>query len=343
VETSERRQYDDEIDLRDLALTLIRRKWLILTIFALCCVIALGYGVSRPRTYAYVTVLEIGTVTTVEGEKELIQPVKTALQKLEDEIIPATVVAMQSEYPQASFSLNAKAGSGTGGILLQNTGSHDDEEMYLQAHGHVVQSLEEDLQSGLREWRDETALAVKEFQRELKLEAEKIEMLAARLEKNTASMEAMRNERTLFDEQIQVVVNRIKSFVEEYSTRNAGFRRALMEDLNRHEALKKELEYDIETAEDTQRRIQNEIAAAELEMEEDRRKLEEMQAELEAPVQVLQSDGPAVSQVSQGRGAKFHLALGAVLGLMLGVFAAFAAEFIAGLRRYQQEKEGRQC
>ncbi len=55
-------RYDDEIDLRDLARTLIRRKWLILGTAMACLVLAVVYWLSRPVDVALKTVLEVGQV-----------------------------------------------------------------------------------------------------------------------------------------------------------------------------------------------------------------------------------------------------------------------------------------
>ncbi|SDB54295.1 Chain length determinant protein [Desulfonatronum thiosulfatophilum] len=60
--------YDDEIDLRDLALVLIRRKWLILAVVILGLGLASGYLALTPKTYtATRTLIFPADATTLKG------------------------------------------------------------------------------------------------------------------------------------------------------------------------------------------------------------------------------------------------------------------------------------
>jgi capsular polysaccharide biosynthesis protein len=84
---------DDEISVVDIALVLYRHRWLMLGIFILCVAVAVGYGLTKARTYEYTTAISIG----VTDDNKPIESPEMVKNRLDSAYIPRALRAIALE------------------------------------------------------------------------------------------------------------------------------------------------------------------------------------------------------------------------------------------------------
>lgn len=132
----------DEVRLADVWLALVQRR---LVIVALVCVsIAAGllYAFLTPHSYAYTTIIEIGT----NGQNESIEPIERARAKMVDGYVAQVLQAHLKKGPDAAARYQIKAEVPKNGqvLVLRSTGTKEDESVYTALHGAVVDRLKLD-------------------------------------------------------------------------------------------------------------------------------------------------------------------------------------------------------
>ncbi|SDL68123.1 hypothetical protein SAMN05661010_02259 [Modicisalibacter muralis] len=105
----------DEISLVQLAVILVKRWKVMLTVFLLIMLATIAFIVLRPASYTYTSVYAIAEALNEEGELVGLEMQKAVLAKLDIMILPAQVRAYLNETGESSlpFSLDTK--------LLENT------------------------------------------------------------------------------------------------------------------------------------------------------------------------------------------------------------------------------
>ena len=85
--------YDDEISLTDLALTIWRRRRIVLAVIILALLAGAAFAFLRPRAYEYKATIEIGTQTVGKDAQQIVplEGTDTVLSKLKDAYIPVAI------------------------------------------------------------------------------------------------------------------------------------------------------------------------------------------------------------------------------------------------------------
>lgn len=173
----------DEIRLVDIWLVLVRRKFVIAALVLVSIAFGLAYALFTPHSYAYTTIIEIGT----NGQNELIEPLETVRAKVVDGYI-AQVLQLHlknSSNGEARYGINAEVPKSSQVLILRSKGTAENEPVYVALHGAIVDRLKSDhlrVQNPLR--KDlETRLQMRERSlAELRDQAKSFEAQIKRLE-----------------------------------------------------------------------------------------------------------------------------------------------------------------
>jgi hypothetical protein len=195
---------DDEIELVDLWLVLMRRKTVL---FAVCAgVLALGalIAFSSPKKYRYSTTIEIGTIVE-DGRTRPIESTETVQAKLVNSYIPLTLREYAEAHPDEPLAYNINADVPKRSLLLvvESTGPAESGAAYLQLHDTVVDKLVDDHKRTLNVVRAElekelgqARLALEALEDPVTLEAEQ-KALETQLAKEVAELRALEDPRIL--------------------------------------------------------------------------------------------------------------------------------------------------
>ena len=142
----------DEIRLVDIWLVLVRRKFVIAALVLTSIAFGLVYALSTPRSYAYTTIVEIGT----NGQNELIEPLETARAKVVDGYIAQVLQAYFTNQPNnaARYEVKVEVPKNSQVLVLRSGGTLESESVYAALHGEIVSRLRFDhlrVQNALRE------------------------------------------------------------------------------------------------------------------------------------------------------------------------------------------------
>jgi len=138
---------NDEIDLVQLWLILLNRKFLIVGIFGLCLVGGTAFAFLLPAKYTYTTSLEIGTTLASNGTGIVSRAIETpdsVLAKLNESYIPLAVGQM-AESDRGLFSgVQAKNPKESNLIVLSSKGTLEVADSLRALHTLVIKPLIED-------------------------------------------------------------------------------------------------------------------------------------------------------------------------------------------------------
>jgi uncharacterized protein involved in exopolysaccharide biosynthesis len=274
---------DDEIGIYDLWLV-VRRRWrLVLTLFAVVSVAALAFAATLPKRYEFISLLEIGQVSSVGGSRP-IESLEVTRLRLEKSIVPR--VRRELAGPTAVAAPSVKIGvlAGQGVVTLTSAAPEEQRAKVEALHAAVADALR--------------------TQHAQRLEQDTDNLLAP-LQAAVNALEAHRQ--ALHQEITSASVPSTSR--PESEPRQAFLLASRLTDL-RWEAFQ----------------IDEKIADRQREMESIRR------ASRETRVTELasQADRPV------GPGRELIVAMGFVLGLMMGVIGAFIVDFFANAGRAGQ-------
>lgn len=140
---AQRPEFDnvDEIRLVDIWLVLVRRKFIIAALVFVSIAFGLIYALFTPHSYAYTTIVEIGT----NGQNELIEPLETARSKVADGYIAQVLQAhFKSHSNSARYEVKAEVPKNSQVLVLRSRGTVENEPVYAALHGEVVSRLKLD-------------------------------------------------------------------------------------------------------------------------------------------------------------------------------------------------------
>lgn len=136
---------DDEIDLVDLFLVLLKHKYKILFVTILCAVLGSVYAFFLPTTYKYTTSIDIGRFYPdgAEGQPTLIEPVGTVQSKLEENYIPSIFgnFANSGKLEISTIKTDVKVPKDSNLLILESKGLLDDSTIHHEAHKSIVNTL----------------------------------------------------------------------------------------------------------------------------------------------------------------------------------------------------------
>lgn len=173
----------DEIRLIDLWIVLVRRKFVIAALVLVSIAFGLVYALSTPRSYAYTTIVEIGT----NGQNELIEPLETARVKVADGYVAQVLQAhIENNSNNATrYEVRAEVPKNSQVLVLRSRGTVENEPVYVALHGEVISRLRLDhlrAQNALREDLKARLETRKRNLAELRQQAKLLETQLKRLE-----------------------------------------------------------------------------------------------------------------------------------------------------------------
>ncbi len=129
---------EDEVSLIDIALVVLKHKWVLFGTFLSILLLGLLAITLLPEQYRYAVVLESGTYALPDehgslGERKLIEPVVHTKSKLETSIIPKITVKYLSENPDLSlpeFAVSVPKGANLVEISAKST---EDQEVLIKS------------------------------------------------------------------------------------------------------------------------------------------------------------------------------------------------------------------
>lgn len=144
-------RHPDELRLLDIWLVLLRRKLIVAAIVLVSVVIGFAYALFTPDSYAYTTIIEIGT----NGRNELIDPLETARAKVVEGYIAQALQDYINKNPddKPRYGITAEVPKNAQVLVLRSRGAAENERTYATLHNAVAERLRSDhlrIQSALR-------------------------------------------------------------------------------------------------------------------------------------------------------------------------------------------------
>lgn len=327
--------HEDEISLVDLFITLYKHKILIVVILILSILAGLIVALNKPKIYTYSTSIEIA-----RGIGELIEKPETVIAKLQESYIDYVLREYNNNNPQnpTRIKITAKRPSGSDIIVLESKGTEEVADIHRQLHEAVVNKLSQDhertivvmkraldaeqrhAKNKLSELEDQAAL--------LKIQEDRISENAKLLTSQIADVrnliaESRKNRKQSVNEVTgeakAMTLLLIDNEIQQYQKRLSELEEQLAIGLeNDRDELRITLADNLRAQDEQREKIQDTIA-----------KISEIrQTQAMTPtMRALEPEGPKSSVI---------VVVAGLLGILLGVAAAFVAEFIKKVRMQTQ-------
>lgn len=318
---------DDEISLFDIWDALVRRRWLIIAVFVVVSVLAAGYAFTRPDVYRYRASLQIGYTSNETAEGIQQTPITTpagAVTELNMAAVPQALreVLSLSEQELASGTVSVpqvqvESPSNTDIIHLTIEGSQDKAEQYRQILGEAASRLVNDHASALEAQRNSLNDRRDRFQQQEQRIASRIDDVEARIDRLTGTDGARASAIALRTDGLQ---QRLGS---------------LQDRLLDIQSEREQVAADLATLDQYADAFTGSYTAdSATRQREARVNLTAVGGGIQ-PTSIISAPNRSLTTV--GNNSQLMLALGMVLGGMLGVFSAFVAEFVSAARRRHRE------
>ena len=327
--------YEDEINLVDLCVVLVKRRILVAVVVALCVLTGMMFALLIPAKYQYSTSIELGT--RLGGESVVvIESPETLLAKIQESYIPLARQQYLVEHAAvgAMPKTEARIPKGSQIIVLSSKGAERDGVAHKAVQQAVVNMVKTDHKRITDVLRKETEIlqnrAVAKLE-ELKDDATLIQAREKRLgdvsvllasqakdvrdDLARASADRANAIKQAKDESRALTLMMLDSGVQQYRQRLAEIdERLKIKVVDSRDTLVRELANNRRaqlSQQDTIVKLKTQLA-----------NLRETQA-LMLPMRSLDATGP---------GGSLIVVLALLLGLVLGVFGAFFAEFLSKVR-----------
>jgi len=158
TENPSREITDDEIDMIQLILMLIKRKYLILGVLGLCILLGGTYAFIKPKVYEYLTTIEIGsTIKNLEtGDIEPIEASGEVLEKVKAAYIPLN----SQKKGQENVKVTASSPKGSRLIILKSSGPEGSEKAQGAIHKKIAEAVQDDHLRAVKSVRQQLELRI---------------------------------------------------------------------------------------------------------------------------------------------------------------------------------------
>lgn len=331
--------YEDEINLVDLWLVLMKHRTLIVAVVVLCVLAGVMLALLVPAKYQYSTSIELGARLDGENDVVVIESPETLLAKIQESYIPLARRQYQQYLAEHSavesvLMIDARIPKGSQIVVLSSKGPEGDSVMHKAVQQSVVNMVKVDHKRITDVLRKETEILqnrAKAKLEELKDDATLIQarekrlgdvsvLLASQAKEVRDDLAQARADRAnaikqTKDESRALTLMMLDSGVQQYRQRLAQIdERLKIKVVDSRDTLVRQLANNRRT----QLSQQDTIAKLKIQLAS----LRETRA-LTPPMRSLETTGP---------GSSLIVMLALVLGLMLGVFMAFFAEFLSKVR-----------
>jgi len=347
----------DEISLFDLWDILVRRWRWIAGVWLVVVLLGIGHVLTRVEQYEYTHEMEIGqrpvieygpngesdnaNPTVIPAESRSLEPPVTVAAKLEEKYLPAAVSAWRDANPNAGWrpQISDVSAADTGVITMRGEGVASHEPAYVRIFEEAVRRLKEDHEQILRITRQ--ALNV-----DLSRAHNRLAELKQTLEQRQRELDRLERHESIVHGEIEA----LESLLDEKQRSQRTARRDASDPANtmtllmltdklfsagaRLGELRVRQMVDLPRQRDE---VKSDIAGLKRELKTQKAQiaLRESRIDTVSPTQALSDPRRSVAPVGTEDG--MIVALSVVLGGMLGVFAAFFAEFVHAASRRRRE------
>lgn len=323
---------DDEISLVDLWLVLAQRKLLIAGVCAAAVALGLAAALLQTDTYEYTTSMQIAR--TGSG---LLESPETVRAKLETSYIPF-VLNEQIGSREDRFNIGVSIPGGSDLIVLKSEGASEREAQYVRLHRAVIEQVSKDHATELAAARRTLEAERARIERDLEGLQDKAQALAnkeGRLQQRRELTERRLDETA---EAIRAVQQRRREVVAAQSGPDRTAALVLIDGeiqtyRQRRAELRDRLDIDLPAEREA---VSDAVAENRRSRTKERAALSAIEARLANLRETQAITSTMRSKDPKGPGGTTVVVLAAVIGLMLGVFAAFFAEFLAKVRERRQ-------
>ena len=155
--------YNDEINLLDLWLVLVKHRNILLIIILAFVVSGVTFSLIKPVLYDYNAVLQVGAVVTPEtGNEKYIESPANVLEKLTRSYIPLVRSEFLKDYPELQFApiVNASMSKGSDLIVIQTRAEEKDGSMSLELIHRIIAYIQKNHQPQMDINRNEIELSL---------------------------------------------------------------------------------------------------------------------------------------------------------------------------------------
>lgn len=325
---------EQETSLIDLWIILVRRRWVVWGVLLLCLFLGLVRVLTLPMTYRYETAIQVGRVYN-GGSFVPIDPVDSMLAKTQETYIPLARDRYLADHSNAlgHFKLQASSPRGSDLIVISGEGSQAQQNTYLHLLNEVVDQARADqlpryqaameatelerrsAESGFAQLKAEAKIA----QTQLKRLDGWSQTLDKRLQDLRSDLQALRRQRT-------ELLSRVKGDNPAHDIQMISLNGEIARLRDMVEDLQQQLSVGIPAQQDKISRQLEQNGTDQKTQQVHIQEIEARHAAMQPPQAVVR---PQRLPEPVGLSRFVILAVAGVLGLMLGVFAAFIAEFLA--------------
>jgi uncharacterized protein involved in exopolysaccharide biosynthesis len=318
---------DDEIDLIDLLIILIRHKWAAAGVFGLTVFVGAMFAFLKPETFTYTTSIQIAN-----GVSGLIEPPGTVLAKLNESYIPFSLHAAREQSPGSdAIKITARIPKDSQIISLESFGARDDQARHARLHQAVIDQLIRDHNRVLDAIRLNLQAEADRVRRQLdaiKSEDALLQERAKKLDEQEASLQSQIAEvRKRIDQdqaQRRQIVQRGGRGSSELALLDGelGQLSQRESDLNNQLLASTSLRDDLRSKDSENSRLQSDLQD----------KLDDLNTKLASIIPTRSITPTLRSLHPTGVSGRTIIAVSLSAGVTLGLFAAFVAEFVARVR-----------
>jgi len=345
------RYAEDEISLVDLWLVLVRRRFIFAAAVLACVLAGLVFAFFEPPTYTFTTLIQIGRVAELRGlgetvasviPNETLESMETVVEKLNTGYIPKVLAAYVDEADDRTApKIEASSPKQSQLVLIKSKARENESELHVNLHKNVLETLLADHANLIGNFRKSVELRLTRATRKYESLSDEVRVLTNRLKLLDATKALLQKqigqiqgllsstasglERALSevgDEAMALTILMVGNEIQQNRTRLAALEERLLIGLPQERGTLEKQLADVKRDITTQ---QQQIFTIELRL----RSIQETRVLV----------GPARSLEPVGPGRAVILALAGVLGLILGVLAAFFAEFLTKVRAARMERE----
>lgn len=323
----------EELTAFDLWNTVVRRRWVVLGVTAAVVLLSVVYVLNSSSLYRYEQRLAVGHGVGAGAQK-------TAAD-LNERYLPAAVQSWAEKHPDVTWHPRPRALARSKAMVVVIEGSAPvaREEGIPTILAEAAAALRADHRNRLQERREQVGRRIGERRDALEVAQANVERIETGLERLDGHEKRLRQDIALLEEQLAAARERRQAASRggDIDAIRLTIFTSDVEDLRRRLAeRRRELQFGLPDRRDQYRRQLDESERALVSREKD---LREVEAELDRlkPTELVMDPRRSMKR---SKPALTLLALTAlVLGGVLGVFAAFFAEFVSVARRWRQRKE----
>jgi capsular polysaccharide biosynthesis protein len=326
---------EEEISLIDVWLVLVRRRTLVLACTVLCIIAGLAFILIVPPKYIYTTTIEIGT-KIINGEASPIEAQDSVRAKIEESYIPLVLQEHQHNLAEEEqdYKIEVKAPKNSQIIVLKSEGREDEDQAQKALHRAVVEMIRKDHRRVSNVLRKNYEAKIVGGERRIDNFKDSAQILRAKVKRLDQEQALLATE----IKQTEALITAAEQ-THEQAARGAKNENQVMTVMLISEELKSSRTRLAELKQrqlieipDRQDNLNETILETQRMQEDEKANIEDLRLTITGMLETRAVTPPLRLPEPVGLGKPIILAVAVLVGLMLGVFVAFFAEFLAKAR-----------